>query len=660
MHTPSRVLLYAHIAVALHVAGAATPQLTPTSSRAPFADAAEASQYLASCADKTNVNECISRAAAQAVASGRPLLLPPGVFPVSAWKPPCPLVITGAGEGKTILERPARSGGNVIAFDHCRGLTINNLTIDGNRAANDSVGYTLVLGSSAQVHIDNLEIRNSKGMGSALTIQDSEDDPNLTSSSFSKLNIHDNDGNGVYFQRRASNWTVSDSSIRDNGGVGLTVIDYEFPPSHARFSNCGILRNNISHNKGNGISVTSGFTGGSAALPVYGPYDTVRNCRITENQVSYNGHYGIIMAGGFQIDIGANTATHNGTGTSTGIAGINSALCEQCTVHDNTSEYNDFYGIDAGGALHSTFQRNVISNNGNAMANNGNGINCGACRYVEISDNTISRNGWTGGGAQIHVTRYDAATAAFPFPATNISMIRNRLVCGQEPETGLLVLADPPETVVEENSTEKCQPLKGYVLHLTAGRINGNHQDNWMDRSTAVPSSAGIYPDGADELSVPRNFDVNSTELRPFFYSKNYHTVYAVVVTNGGSSYSTAPKVRFYGGCDSKPAGSALQDDDGHIVGVNLSSFGAGCRDSPTVIFEDKTGTGATAKAFVLDALPIEGRVLRIHWASGLHIRKGWSGVTFIGNEDLEVSGDSNNLSILQGQNGAWQETQRQ
>lgn len=654
------VALLAITAISAYVADAGrTAAATQEASSAATDYAVDVSVYVSKCSNKLLVNECVSRAAMQARSSGRKLYFPAGVYPLSAWEIPCPMTIVGDGEARTILERPAGSAGNVISANGCGGLRISNLTIDGNRTSNSSVGYTMIVRGSSGTYLTNVEIKNSKGAGSALTIQDSRDDLTNTSSVLSKLHVHDNDGNGIYLQHRAWNWTIGDSIVQNNGGIGINVIDYEFPPKHAQFGSCTITRNNVSYNKGNGISLTSEFTGGTPALPVYGPFDTIRDCRISNNQVNYNGHFGIIVAGGFQIDIGSNQIEHNGTGTSNTIAGINSALCEHCDIHDNTSQFNDFYGIDAGGAFHSTVQHNSVANNGNAEANNGNGINCGACRYVAINDNVISRNGWAGGGAQIHVTRYDAGTAGFPFSATDISIKRNRIICGNELETGILLLADPPHSDIEDNRAESCQAFKGYVLHLTAGKVLNNRQDSWAGPTEAAPTNTGVYPDAADEIVMAQDFNLQTATLRPFFYSKSYQTVYAAIVTEGGSGYSISPTVQFLGGCDSEPTGSALQDNAGHIVGVNLTTFGAGCRTTPTITIEDRTGHGAVASAFVLQSLPINGRVIKVLWAPGLRIREGWSEIHFIGNQGLAVPNGSYYLSALQGENGKWRETER-
>jgi len=136
----------------------------------------------------------------------------------------------------------------VIASRTCGALRISNLTIDGNKTNSPTVGYTVVLTGDWDFTLDNVEIRNSKGPGSALTVQSTADDAKNTHSLLSKLYLHDNDGNGIYFQKHAWNWTLRDSQILNNGGVGIAVIDYAFPPEAGQFSNCAIAHNDISYN----------------------------------------------------------------------------------------------------------------------------------------------------------------------------------------------------------------------------------------------------------------------------------------------------------------------------------------------------------------------------------------------------------------------------
>jgi parallel beta-helix repeat protein len=569
--------------------------------------------FLDLCSGGRDIDVCATQAAQQAVSRGVSLYFPTGTYFLSNWAPPCPLRVFGDGMGKTILSRPAAAAGSVVYAQKCGGLSIEDLSVDGNKSNNTAIGYTVVLSNSWNFSLARVEIRNSKGAGSALTVMSGLDDSKKTHSVLYLLDVHDNDGNGVFFQNMAANWTLGKSTIRSNGGAGVSVIDYEFPPTNGRFSGCVIADSDISYNQGGGMSLTSGFIGGTSAKPVNGPFRTIENCRISGNQVNHNGGYGILMAGGYNIAIVGNVASNNGTGKSSGVAGINSALCEECYVTNNVTRFNDFYGIDAGGAVHTRIQKNVVSNNGNATINNGTGISCGACEDVDILDNVIESNGWSAGGAQVYVTTYDAGVSGFSLPAKNIVVKRNRVVCGNDRQLGVLVLSDPPNMTVEGNRAEKCAILQGYVLQVTNGVVRGNQQDNWIDGVAVAPSIDNpVYPDGVDTLIPAAAFRVGISALWPEFYSANYQTVYAVVMQNGGSNYSPLATVRFEGGgCARPPEGFVFNDNAGHVVGVRLTNYGSHCTKPPVVSFRDTTGSGAAAAAYVLTSIPNNGRRLR-------------------------------------------------
>jgi parallel beta-helix repeat protein len=624
--------------------------------------AVDVERYLGSCSGYVNENACVTAAAIQAQKTSLPLHFPAGVYRLNDWSPPCPLRIVGEGKSKTILRRPERSLlGSIIHSAHCGGLQINGLTIDGNKAKNSTIGYSVVMDGNWNSVLQDVEIENSKGPGSALTIRNTVDDYKGTHSLFSRLNVHDNDGNGIYIQSHAWNWTILNSLIRLNAGDGIDVIDYVFPPAARQFSNCVIRDNDVTNNGGNGISLTSGISGGTSLKPSNGPFNTVESCKILGNRASFNGSYGIIMTGGYQIEIASNTTEHNGSGDRSDVAGINTALCERCDVHDNTSDHNDFYGIDVGGAVDTTVRHNIVTDNGNPTIDNGNGINCGACRHVEILDNAIRNNGSGAGGPQVHITTYDGGISGFSLAAQNITIRGNILACGNSKQIGLLVLSDPPHMVIENNRAQGCAPLLGYVLHLTGARLHANQQDDWARGAVLVTSGgAAVYPDAAEHIAISPSSNTSLSALQPYFYSTNFRTVYAVMVTGGGSGYSGSPTVSFTGGgCDTEPAGTVFQDNAGRVVGVNLISYGSGCRSAPRLSFRDDTGSGATAIAYVLTSLPVNGRTLNVRFLPGLTVKESPSNLRLLRHETFVVPAHSSYLSRFEGRENRWVEISR-
>jgi hypothetical protein len=81
-------------------------------------------------------------------------------------------------------------------------------------------------------------------------------------------------------------------------------------------------------------------------------------------------------------------------------------------------------------------------------------------------------------------------------------------------------------------------------------------------------------------------------------------TVDSVVVTNGGSGYTTAPAVNFSSGA----AAATAIISGGRVIGVTVTSGGTGYASTPTVSFSGGGGSGAAATAQMLaldlDAIP--------------------------------------------------------
>lgn len=81
----------------------------------------------------------------------------------------------------------------------------------------------------------------------------------------------------------------------------------------------------------------------------------------------------------------------------------------------------------------------------------------------------------------------------------------------------------------------------------------------------------------------------------------------AVVVTNGGTGYTSAPSVSFSGGGGSGAAGTAVVAN-GKVIAVTMTAAGTGYTSTPTVGFSGGGGSGATATAIMLaldlDAIP--------------------------------------------------------
>ncbi|NBV43266.1 hypothetical protein EBR96_10955 [bacterium] len=73
-----------------------------------------------------------------------------------------------------------------------------------------------------------------------------------------------------------------------------------------------------------------------------------------------------------------------------------------------------------------------------------------------------------------------------------------------------------------------------------------------------------------------------------------------ITVTNGGSSYSSAPTVNFTGGGGTGAAATATVSGNA-VTGITITNKGSGYTSAPTISFSGGGGSGAAATATVTD-----------------------------------------------------------
>lgn len=81
-------------------------------------------------------------------------------------------------------------------------------------------------------------------------------------------------------------------------------------------------------------------------------------------------------------------------------------------------------------------------------------------------------------------------------------------------------------------------------------------------------------------------------------------SVTSVVVTNGGSSYTSAPSVSFSGGGGSGAAATATLNGNA-VSSITMTSYGSGYTSAPSVSFSGGGGSGAAATAYITYKLTI-------------------------------------------------------
>jgi hypothetical protein len=102
-------------------------------------------------------------------------------------------------------------------------------------------------------------------------------------------------------------------------------------------------------------------------------------------------------------------------------------------------------------------------------------------------------------------------------------------------------------------------------------------------------------------LELHNPFMVTTTGNTSDYYlnNMNFTGVSGVVVTNGGTGYTSAPAVAFAGGGGAGAAGTAIINAAGAVVGVTITAPGSGYTGAPVITFTGGAGSGAAATAIL-------------------------------------------------------------
>jgi hypothetical protein len=174
----------------------------------------------------------------------------------------------------------------------------------------------------------------------------------------------------------------------------------------------------------------------------------------------------------------------------------------------------------------------------------------------------------------------------------------------------------PTAAVYPGNATYSVVPLSTCKLGDAASSQNGDneaayagwsliivysspatlgHQLYLYDTFTWADGNGGGSGNGSD-IDPTHNTSGPGGVISGFYVPNTQNQVGVINLTNGGSGYTSVPKVTIAGGGGSGAKASATIVN-GQVVGINLTNGGAGYTSNPTVTISGGGGSGATATA---------------------------------------------------------------
>jgi parallel beta-helix repeat protein len=296
--------------------------------------------------------------------------------------------LIGENQNKTIIN--GENFGNVIKINKSY-VTLAKFSIINSRQSYNNMGVKVQSDDESQIDTINISFCIIKNNWVALSFL------NVSNSSIYRCYIHNNNGNGIYYEGKSNNVLIKDCIIKNNGnetedleyagGININKSEY----SNNYNSNVTIQSCKIANNIGNGISIDQTIKGEISNNEIYnsttfGIYITLdsQNIEIHNNNIYKNHWLGILIDGllfsCYNIRIYENLIFNNGDGKTFDSGIIVEGLNYEVIIENNNIKENNIYGILL---IHS--KNNKIFNN--SLINNTKN----ACFYQPF---LISKNQW--------------------------------------------------------------------------------------------------------------------------------------------------------------------------------------------------------------------------------------------------------------------------
>jgi hypothetical protein len=548
-----------------------------------------------------------------AIAAGLPIRLGPKTYiingPLSLSSATC-LTLIGV-PGQTIVRRLTQGVGSSWITLTASFIHVDGIIFDANTSVTGSTNGVTIAASCVRSTFERCAFTNAVS-GDGLVFNTS--DPVLARHAVIGCEAYGN-SNGISCVA-ADGLTVTACHLHDNtvGGLYVDFLD----PTHVIKTRLTTVVGNQCWNNQVGIVIGDYATVYAVPAVITNETADAAICVVASNICHDNTEYGIV-AQGYNVLVHGNVVFNNG-GSNLNNGGI---LCNAwaSSITNNLVTNHLGFAIDAGAA-------NFTTLSGNLVTTSRIGINAGGAQEPRITDNSIVNTSYY--AIVIYNNETNANGSPIGVPSTNVSITANTIDMPSG-GGGILLIDGPQKVQVARNNfiTAPGANVSLCLLPLTnTVTIEGNLLNGLPSLFYANPSVSGsgnfsglnslLYPDVIDSISIQSNS--GAVQSIRSLNAGNYSSyVTFVVLTAGGSGYTSAPSVSFSGGGGSGATANAFITN-GAVIGFRMLSLGSGYTSAPSVTLSGGGGSGATATAFIGVPVPANRRLrvfcaVPVQWA---------------------------------------------
>ena len=581
-----------------------------------------------------------------AIAAGLPIRLGAKAYvvngPLSLTSATC-LTLIGV-PGQTTVRRMTQSSGSSWITLTAPIVHIEGIVFDANTSLTQSANGVTVAASCVRSTFERCAFTNAVS-GDGLVFSTS--DPVFARHAVIGCEAYGN-SNGISCVA-ADGLTVSACHLHNNTVAGLYVDNID--PNHVIKSRRATIVGNQCCN--NQVGIVVGDYASSYAIPAVITNQTADAaiCLVASNICYNNTEYGIVSQG-YNVLIHGNVVYNNG-GSNLNNGGI-LANSWASSITNNIVANHQGFGIDAGAANFT-----VIS--GNLVTTSRIGINAGGAQEPRVAGNFIANTSYY--AIVIYNNETNAGGLPIGAPSVDVSITDNTIDMPLG-GGGILLIDGPQKVQVERNNfitapggdiTLCLLPLTNTVT-VEGNRLNGSSSTFFANPLIATSGNftglnSLLYPDVVDAIIIQSNSQPVQS-IRSLNAGNYDDYVTFLVLTTGGSGYTSAPTVSFTGGGGSGATAAAFITN-GVVIGFRMLSLGSGYTSAPAVTLSGGGGTGASATAFIGVPVPTNRR-LRVYCAVPVQWAVASTNPPQVTGSGVAITTPANSEIEWVGQNAGW------